>query len=75
MASAREETPAEIKIHTFPFTRHGVIEAQVLTISNDAIVDEQQGLVYSMRLTMAKNTKNDNDQLYKFPDTVLDQLK
>ena len=56
VTSAREETPAEIKIHTFPFTRHGVIEAQVLTISNDAIVDEHQGLVSSMRLMMAKNT-------------------
>ena len=52
----REAMPAEIKIHTFPFTRYGVIEARVSTISNDAIVDEQQGLVYSMHLTMAKNT-------------------
>ena len=52
----REAMPAEIKIHTFPFTRYGVIDAQVSTISNDAIPDEQRGLVYSMHLTMAKNT-------------------
>ena len=52
----REAMPAEIKIHTFPFTRYGVIDAQVSTISNDAIVDDQRGLVYSMHLTMAKNT-------------------
>ena len=52
----REGMPAEIKIHTSPFTRYGVIDAQVSTISNDAIVDEQRGLVYSMHLTMAKNT-------------------
>ena len=52
----REAMSAEIKIHTFPFTRYGVIDAQVSTISNDAIVDDQRGLVYSMHLTMAKNT-------------------
>ena len=33
-----------------------MIDAQVSTICNDAIVDEQRGLVYSMHLTMAKNT-------------------
>ena len=52
----REDMPAEIKIHTFPFTRYGVIDAQVATISNDAVVDEQQGLIYSMHLRLAKNT-------------------
>ena len=48
--------PAEIKIHTFPFTKYGVINAQVSNISNDAIVDEKQGLIYSMQLRLAKNT-------------------
>lgn len=50
-----ENMPAEIKIHTFPFTKYGVIDAQVLNVSNDAIVDENQGLIYSMQLRMAKN--------------------
>ncbi len=52
----REDMPAEIKIHTFPFTKYGVIDAQVVNVSNDAIVDEQRGLIYSMQLRMAKNT-------------------
>lgn len=38
-----EAMPAEIKIHTFPFTKYGVIDAQVSNISSDAIIDEQRG--------------------------------
>ncbi|MDK1290342.1 HlyD family type I secretion periplasmic adaptor subunit [Pseudoalteromonas umbrosa] len=43
---------AEIKVHTFPFTKYGVVEAQVIGITADAIADERQGLVYKMRLKM-----------------------
>ncbi len=45
---------AEIKVHTFPFTRYGVVDAQVIDITADAIQTEQQGLVYKMRLRMDK---------------------
>jgi len=51
-----EGMPAEIKVHTFPFTKYGVIDATVTTVSDDAIIDEKRGLIYSMRLLMAKNT-------------------
>lgn len=51
-----EEMPAEVKIHTFPFTKYGVIDAEISNVSNDAIVDEQRGLIFSMQLRMAKNT-------------------
>lgn len=51
-----EGMPAEIKIHTFPFTKYGVIDADVSTVSDDATVDEQRGLIYRMQLRMAKNT-------------------
>lgn len=47
---------AEIKIHTFPFTRYGVIEAEVLNVSSDAIATEQQGLIYKVKLLMDKST-------------------
>lgn len=52
----REGMSAEIKIHTFPFTKYGVIHGEVMTVSDDAIVDEKRGLIYGMRLKMAKNT-------------------
>jgi len=48
--------PAEIKIHTFPFTKYGLIAATVTHISEDAILDEKLGLVYAMHLKMHKST-------------------
>lgn len=48
--------PAEIKIHTFPFTKYGLIDATVTHISDDAILDEKLGLVYAMHLKMHKST-------------------
>lgn len=52
----REGQEAEIKIHTFPFTKYGVIDAEVLNISTDAIADEKLGLIYKVKLKMATNT-------------------
>lgn len=51
-----EGQPAEIKIHTFPFTKYGIIDGEVLTISSDAIADEQRGLIYKMKIEMKKNS-------------------
>ncbi len=51
-----EEQSAEVKIHTFPFTRYGVIAAKVESIAKDATVDEKQGLIYRTRLSLAENT-------------------
>lgn len=50
------DMPAEIKIHTFPFTKYGLINATVTHISDDAILDEKLGLVYAMHLKMHKST-------------------
>ncbi len=47
---------AEIKIHTFPFTKHGIINAEITNVSDDATIDEQRGLIYRMQLRMAKST-------------------
>lgn len=43
---------AEVKIDTFPFTQYGTIAASVAGISDDAVPDEQQGLVYKMRVAL-----------------------
>ncbi|MGC0119282.1 HlyD family type I secretion periplasmic adaptor subunit [Pseudoalteromonas piscicida] len=51
-----EGMSSEIKIHTFPFTKYGVIDADVTNVSDDATADEQRGLIYRMQLRMAKNT-------------------
>ncbi|ACJ27822.1 Type I secretion membrane fusion protein, HlyD [Shewanella piezotolerans WP3] len=52
----REKMLAEIKIHTFPFTKYGIIDGEVISVSNDATVDEQRGLIYGMRLKMKQST-------------------
>lgn len=43
---------AEVKIETFPFTKYGTIDAEVIDVSNDAVNDEQKGLVYAGRVRM-----------------------
>ncbi|MCM8857953.1 MAG: HlyD family type I secretion periplasmic adaptor subunit [Candidatus Thiodiazotropha sp.] len=47
---------AEVKIHTFPFTKYGIVDAVIQTISDDAIFDEKRGFTYSMLLAMKKKT-------------------
>jgi hemolysin D len=46
---------AEVKIETFPFTRYGTIDARVTNLSNDAVSDEDKGLVYAGRVLMEKS--------------------
>lgn len=43
---------AEIKVNTFNFTKYGIINAEVENLTSDAIVDEQKGLIYKLRLKM-----------------------
>lgn len=48
----KADQEAEIKLEAFPYTKYGVIEGKVLTISNDAVEDEKLGLVYNARIEM-----------------------
>lgn len=52
----QKDMSAEIKVHTFPFTKYGLIDATVTHISDDAIIDEKLGLVYTMHLKMHRST-------------------
>jgi membrane fusion protein, hemolysin D len=47
-----EGQAAEVKIDTFNFTRYGLIDAEVANISDDAVNDEQHGLVFPSRLLL-----------------------
>jgi len=47
---------AEIKVESFPFTKFGTIDGKVAIVSGDAVQDENLGLVYPIRVTMAKTT-------------------
>ena len=51
----REKMSAVVKVHTFPFTKYGLIDAQVVQISADALADKEQGLIYKMQLMLKKD--------------------
>ncbi len=54
---------AEIKIEAFPFTKYGVIDAEILNLSYDAIPDEQLGLIYKAKVKLEKSVINIDDKL------------
>ncbi|HNY64455.1 MAG TPA: HlyD family type I secretion periplasmic adaptor subunit [Deltaproteobacteria bacterium] len=58
----REGQKAEVKVHTFPFTRYGVIGATVEGVTRDAVEsreaqgDEKRALAYRMRLRLDRSS-------------------
>ncbi|MEM9101018.1 MAG: HlyD family type I secretion periplasmic adaptor subunit [Pseudomonadota bacterium] len=46
---------AAIKVHTFPFTKYGTVDSELIIISQDAVEHEQFGLVYPLRFKLKKN--------------------
>ena len=50
------EQEAEIKIDAFPFTRYGIIEGKVLSLSRDAVQVDKVGLVYTARVNLNRAT-------------------
>lgn len=47
---------AAVKVDSFPYTRYGLLEGKVESVSHDAIQDEKLGLVYQARVALAKST-------------------
>ena len=45
---------AEVKIDSFPFTKYGTIDSEVMLVSHDAIEDEKRGLIFSARMKLAR---------------------
>lgn len=46
---------AQLKIEIFDFTLYGLVDAEVIDITADAIENENAGLVYKMRLRLKQN--------------------
>ncbi|MEM8561042.1 MAG: HlyD family type I secretion periplasmic adaptor subunit [Pseudomonadota bacterium] len=61
----REGQTAQVKVDTFNFTKYGLIDAQVLDISNDAIEDQNLGWVFEMRLALEQTSIAVEDKLVK----------
>ena len=51
-----EGDAVEVKLEAFPFTKFGVIDGVIEDISNDAINDENLGLVYQVRIQLTQQT-------------------
>ncbi|OOC50268.1 HlyD family type I secretion periplasmic adaptor subunit [Thioalkalivibrio versutus] len=47
---------AEVKLQTFPYTKYGTIDGVVTDVSQDAVQDEQQGLVFVVRVRLEQDT-------------------
>lgn len=46
---------AEVKIDAFPFTKYGTVTAQITALSEDAVLDEENGLVFVARVRMDRD--------------------
>lgn len=51
----REGMRAKVKLATFPFQEFGTINAQVISVSPNAVNDEKLGLVFPTRLKLEQN--------------------
>jgi hemolysin D len=52
----REGQSVAVKIDSFPFTRYGLIDGTVISVSDDAIQHERLGLVYTARVQMERTS-------------------
>ena len=50
-----EGQPAEVKVDAFPYTKYGSIDAELLNVSNDAVPDENLGLIYTSRVLLKQS--------------------
>ncbi len=51
----QEGQNAEVKIDTFNFTKYGLIDGKLITVSNDAVPDKQLGLRYLANVAIDKD--------------------
>lgn len=47
---------AVVKIESFPYTKYGYIQGEVTSVSHDAIKDEKLGLVFPVRVRLARQS-------------------
>ncbi|WP_201451619.1 hypothetical protein [Hydrogenophaga sp. BPS33] len=54
---------AVVKVETFQYTRYGTLDAEVSSVSHDAINDKTRGLIYASRVRMGKTSLMVDDTL------------
>lgn len=58
----KEGQKVSIKVDSFPYTRYGTIDGDLLHLSRDAVEHEQLGLVYIARISMSRDTVRVEDK-------------
>ncbi len=48
----REGQTVAVKLEAFPFTKYGVLDGEIKDLSEDAISDEDKGLIYKARVSL-----------------------
>jgi len=56
MGFVQEGQAAEVKVDAFEYAKYGTIPAKVTHVSRDAIQDEKKGLIYTIKVALAKST-------------------
>ena len=63
-----EGQSVEIKVKTFPFTRYGTLEGVITDVSDDAVTDEDKGLVHAARVRLVSDSMHiDGRELHLTP--------
>lgn len=50
-----ENQSVAVKVDTFNFTKYGLLDARIVNISDDAILDEQHGWIFKAKLELEKS--------------------
>lgn len=59
----REGQPAEVKVDAFPFTKYGILDAELIDVSDDAVQDEKHGLIFLSRVLLKQTAIRVEDKL------------
>ncbi len=55
IAFVRPGQKVTVKVHAFPFSRHGTISGEVISIGASAVNDDRLGLVYPLRVRLNRD--------------------
>jgi len=61
----REGQVVAVKLDAFPFTKYGTLEGEIINISDDAVSDEDRGLIYKARVSLKQKTMLVGNKLVK----------
>ena len=54
---------AEVKVDAFPYTKYGTIDAELISVSSDAVQDEKLGLLFTARVLLKQSAMKIEEKL------------